>query len=93
MHCRTHSKHETKYLDCDSKTKPGYPCGQKTVREELLEMQLLEALAWLRPNPNWRTHMKEAVARILGERSADERIAGIHAVIGKMDERSHKHCG
>jgi site-specific DNA recombinase len=86
MYCRTHSKHKTAYYRCHSR-ELGYSCQQTGIPSEMIDTQVLEALWQLKPPTDWRQHMIEALAKVIGQKDLETRLNEIKQTIERMDFR------
>ena len=62
-------------------------CDQLAVPVETIDEQVVNALMNLKPSPEWRQHIAEAVGSALGEQNLEERLSQIHEAIERMDFR------
>ncbi len=79
-------KSDYRYYRCRAKDF-NRTCAQRAVACDAIEAQVIQALIHLKPPPEWRKHMTQAMSEILGEQNLEGRLAEIKAAIERMDFR------
>ena len=87
MYCRHKSGSELSYYYCSSKQRRLHVCEQKSVQVERIEAQVLTALRNLKPSPDWRKGVAQAVSEAIGEQDLEARLEQIRGTIERMDFR------
>jgi site-specific DNA recombinase len=64
-----------------------HTCDQPAARVEVIDAQVIDTLMHLKPSPEWRNQLTQAMGDALGERNLEERLAEIREAIERMDFR------
>ena len=83
---RAHSNNGYNLYRCRAKDF-GRTCIQSSVSADDIETQVLSVLKTLKPPENWRDRMIASLGDLLGDKSLEERISEIKAIIECMDFR------